>query len=162
MVEWENGEITSKPLSIIAADDPVTCTIYAKDNDLLLTPGWKCFKSIANWQKKLFCMANQAKLCLFCTAPRYKYGYEVLWDYKPKTLYSSPLKRGDHPELDTSELLDPQGVQDYQSIVRSLQWAISLGRLDIATAVMSLLSFRGSLIRDTLTKPRESLDTCQR
>jgi len=27
--QWENGKITSEPLSIIAADDPVTCTIYA-------------------------------------------------------------------------------------------------------------------------------------
>ena len=29
-IEWENGEITDEPLSIIAADDPVTCAIYAK------------------------------------------------------------------------------------------------------------------------------------
>jgi hypothetical protein len=29
MVEWENGGITSEPLSIIAVDDPVTCAIYA-------------------------------------------------------------------------------------------------------------------------------------
>ena len=28
-VEWETGEITSEPLSIIAADDPVTCAAYA-------------------------------------------------------------------------------------------------------------------------------------
>jgi hypothetical protein len=41
MVEWENGEITSKPLTVIAADDPVTCTIYAKDKGLLDKPGWK-------------------------------------------------------------------------------------------------------------------------
>jgi hypothetical protein len=27
MVEWENGEITSEPLSTIVADDPVTCAI---------------------------------------------------------------------------------------------------------------------------------------
>ena len=27
-IEWENGEITDEPLSIIAADDPVLCTIY--------------------------------------------------------------------------------------------------------------------------------------
>jgi len=29
MIEWENGEITSEPLTIIATDDPVTCPIYA-------------------------------------------------------------------------------------------------------------------------------------
>ena len=34
-VEWETGEITFEPLSIIAADDPVTCTEYVKENDLL-------------------------------------------------------------------------------------------------------------------------------
>ena len=30
MVEWETGEITDEPLSLIAADDPVTCVEYAK------------------------------------------------------------------------------------------------------------------------------------
>ena len=34
-IEWENGEITDEPLSIIAADDPVTCAIYARENNLL-------------------------------------------------------------------------------------------------------------------------------
>jgi hypothetical protein len=31
-VEWENGEITFEPLSTIAADDPVTCAIYAREH----------------------------------------------------------------------------------------------------------------------------------
>ena len=39
-VEWETGEVTFEPLSIIAADDPVTCTAYTKDNDLLAVEGW--------------------------------------------------------------------------------------------------------------------------
>ena len=30
-VEWETGEITFELLSIIAADDPVTCEAYAKE-----------------------------------------------------------------------------------------------------------------------------------
>jgi hypothetical protein len=33
MVEWENGETTTEPLSVIAADNPVTCAIYAKDGE---------------------------------------------------------------------------------------------------------------------------------
>ena len=81
MVEWENGEITSEPLAIIAKDDPVTCALYAKDNDLLKLDGWKHFKGIAKRQKKLLRMVNQAKLCSFREAPRYKYGYEVLKNY---------------------------------------------------------------------------------
>jgi hypothetical protein len=30
MIEWENGEMTTDPIAIIAADDPVTCAIYAR------------------------------------------------------------------------------------------------------------------------------------
>jgi len=80
-VEWENGAITHEPLSNIIADDPVTVAIYAKDNDLLDTPGWKRLKRIANRSKKLKRMANQAKLRSYNTAPRYQYGFEVPRDY---------------------------------------------------------------------------------
>jgi hypothetical protein len=52
MIEWENGEITSEPLSIIAKDDPVTCAIYARDNDLLELEGWRRFKGIAKREQK--------------------------------------------------------------------------------------------------------------
>jgi hypothetical protein len=41
LFEWENGGITKEPLKIIAADDPVTCAIYARENGLLDQPGWK-------------------------------------------------------------------------------------------------------------------------
>jgi hypothetical protein len=45
-------------------------------------PGWKRFKSIASRQQYMFCMANQAKLRSFCLAPKYKYRFEILRDYK--------------------------------------------------------------------------------
>ena len=55
-VEWETGEITFEPLSIIAADDPVTCAAYAKENDLLALEGWRRFRSLAkkdpSWQEQ--------------------------------------------------------------------------------------------------------------
>ena len=60
---------------------------------------------------------------------------------KPSAKMYSPLEKGDHPELDDSELLDAEGIQQYQLLIGSLQWAISLGRFDIATAVMSMSSF---------------------
>ena len=81
MIEWENGEVTAEPLSIIAADDPVTCVIYARDNDLLHLDGWKCFKSIANWEKQFTYMVKQAKLWSYHTAPKYMFGFEVPHDY---------------------------------------------------------------------------------
>ena len=82
MIEWENGEITSEPLSIIAADDPVTCAIYAKENNLLELDGWKRFKNIAKRHKKMIRMANQAKLRSYRTAPKYMYGIEIPRDYQ--------------------------------------------------------------------------------
>jgi hypothetical protein len=40
VTEWENGEITSEPLQLIAKDDPVTCAIDEKENGVLDTEGW--------------------------------------------------------------------------------------------------------------------------
>jgi len=80
-IEWENGEVTGELLSTIAADNPVTCAIHARDYNLLDKPGWRRFCHLAKRQKKLFRMVNQAKLKSFRTAPRYKYGYEVPRDY---------------------------------------------------------------------------------
>ena len=77
MIEWENGEITTEPLQAIAKDDPVTFAIYARENELLNTPGWKQFKSIAKRKEVFTRMVNQAKLRSFNTAPRFKNDYEV-------------------------------------------------------------------------------------
>jgi hypothetical protein len=82
LIEWEYGEITKEPLSIIAADDPVTCAIYARENGLLNQPGWKRFKHIAKNQQKFTRMVNQAKLKSFHTAPKYKYGYDIPRTYE--------------------------------------------------------------------------------
>ena len=67
--------------------------------------------------------------------------YERLFGTKPKDVYTSPLEKGDHPEMDTSELLDSAGIQQYQSIVGVMQWGVSIGRLDITIAMMTLSSF---------------------
>jgi hypothetical protein len=71
LIEWENGGITKEPLRIIAAADPVTCAIYARENCLLDQPGWKRFKHIAKNDKKFTRMVNQIKLKSFHTAPKY-------------------------------------------------------------------------------------------
>ena len=81
MIEWENREISKEPLTIIAADDPVACAIYAKNKKLLVTKGWKRFKGIAKRQKKMFRLENQAKLRYFQLAPKYKYEFQGPRDY---------------------------------------------------------------------------------
>ncbi len=84
---------------------------------------------------------------ILCMAPR-KYiermidSYEQMFGCKPPRNVSSPLEKGDHPELDASPELDMDGVKKYQSLIGALQWSISLGRIDITTAVMSMSSFR--------------------
>jgi hypothetical protein len=102
---------------------------------------------------------------ILCMAPKKNIekmmmGYKQMFREKPLNKVHSPLEKGDHPELDTSELLDQTGVQQYQSLIGSLQRAILLGRFDIATAVMSLLSFRALyLAEDIWNEPRESAAT---
>ena len=81
MIEWCNGEITTDPLSIIAADDPVSCAIYARDNKLLNTDGWQCFKHIAKCEKLLEHLVNQAKLQSYKHSTKYKYGFQVPRNY---------------------------------------------------------------------------------
>src|SRR5687767_13570290 len=87
MVEWENGEITSEPLTVIAEDDPVSCAIYARDHNLLDTDGWKRFKGLAKRQKNLFQVVNQAKIRTFYRTPKFKYGFEIPRDYKHGTQF---------------------------------------------------------------------------
>jgi hypothetical protein len=68
--------------------------------------------------------------------------YEALFGCKPKQNVSSPLEKNDHPELDDSELLDEDDIIKYQSLIGVLQWAITLGRFDIGTSVMTMSGFR--------------------
>ena len=82
LVEWEDGSTSAIPLALLAADDPVSCAIYAKEHGLLDQPGWKRFKTIANRHKKYIRMVNQAKLRSYRSAPKYMFGFEVPRDYK--------------------------------------------------------------------------------
>jgi hypothetical protein len=64
---------------------------------------------------------------------------------KPKpNKITSPLVKGDHPEIDDSAFLEEEGIQQYQLLIRQLQWAISLGRFDVAVAIMSMSAFRSA------------------
>ena len=80
-IEWENRETTEEPLSVIAADAPVAYAIYARENNLLNTPGWIRFKKIAQKQKQMFREVNQAKLKSVSSASKFKYKYEVPKNY---------------------------------------------------------------------------------
>ena len=82
MVEWETGEITDEPLSLIAADDPVTCAEYAKKHYLLHLDGWKRLKHIAKNQKQLTRAINQSKIRQVRRSAVYQFGFLIPKDYK--------------------------------------------------------------------------------
>jgi hypothetical protein len=67
--------------------------------------------------------------------------YECIFGHKPKE-YSYTLEKNDHPELDNSESLDEEGIPTYHSMIGPAQWAISLRRFNIQTAIMSISRFR--------------------
>ena len=56
--------------------------------------------------------------------------------------YKSPLEQGDHPELDFTGKCNDEDIQDYQTMIGTLQWLLSLGRFDIFSAVVTLSRFR--------------------
>ncbi len=112
LIEWENGEITAEPLNVIASDDPVTCAIYAKENNLLDVPGWKRFKSIAKRHKKFVRLVNHAKLRSYNTAPRYKYGFEIPRDYAHAMRLDEQNKNTKWKDAVALELLQ---IQEYET-----------------------------------------------
>jgi len=66
--------------------------------------------------------------------------FEQLLGHPPKQVVTSPIEKNDHPELDTSELLSHDDIKKYQSLIGALQWAVSFGRFDIMTSIMTLCS----------------------
>jgi hypothetical protein len=67
--------------------------------------------------------------------------YEEMFGEKPLPRLS-PIDSDDHPELDMTAKLDAKGIQQYQSLVGALQWAVSLCRYDIHCAVMTMGRYR--------------------
>ena len=124
----------------IAAKDPKAIT------DLLAEKYKYKLKGTGPLAFHLGCNFFRDESDTLCFAPK-KYIDKILDAYKhmfgenPKPV-TTPLEKGDHPELDTGDELDEEGIKKYQSLIGSLQWAVTLGRLDIMTSVMSLSSFR--------------------
>ena len=85
--EWETGEITFEPLSIIAAHDPVNCAANAKENDLLALEGWHRFRSLAKKDKVLTRAIKQSKIRQVRRSQTYMFGCLIPRNYmKPCNL----------------------------------------------------------------------------
>ena len=76
---------------------------------------------------------SQPKKCIDKLADTYK---RLFTDDPPKG-YKTPLDNNDHPELDTSEILEGDMAAKYLTMVGQLQWLVTLGRFDLQVATMS-------------------------
>ena len=81
MVEWESGEVTYEPLTLISKDDPITCAVYAKKHDLLDTTGWKHLKRYAKTSKRLIRAVKQSRIRQVRASAPYQHGFQVPRDY---------------------------------------------------------------------------------
>ena len=81
-----------EPLSIIAADDPVTCAAYAKENDLLALEGWCRFRSLAKKDKVLARAIKQSKIRQVRRSQTYMFGYLIPRNYMEAMQYDSENK----------------------------------------------------------------------
>ena len=81
LIELETGEQTWEPPSNIIASDPYTGAVYAKEHDLLNTPGWKLLKRHARTARRLIRTLKKSKYRQARASRKYKQGWEVPRDY---------------------------------------------------------------------------------
>ena len=70
--------------------------------------------------------------------------YKRLFNEDPPKGYKTPLDKNDHPELDTSEILEGDMAAKYLAMVGQLQWLVTLGRFDIHAQVATMSRFRAA------------------
>ena len=76
--------------------------------------------------------------------------YECIFPGEPLKKQSSPILKGDHPELDDSEFMSEEDKAKYMSMIGTAQWLVTLGRFDITITVSTLSSYRVSDCMGTL------------
>ena len=103
-VEWETGEITFEPLSIISADDPVTCAAYAKENDLLALEGWHRFRSLAKKDKVLARAIKHIKIRQVRRSQTYMFGYLIPRNYMEAMQFDSENKNSKFIKLEMESM----------------------------------------------------------
>ena len=81
--------------------------------------------------------------------------YEQHFGVKPDMKHRSPLKKDDHPELDTTSFLDEEGKEIYQPLIECGQWNISIGRFDKQSAMMLMSRYRTTLRKGHLDRVKQ-------
>ena len=70
--------------------------------------------------------------------------YKRLFNEDPPKGYKTDLDKNDHPELDTSDLLEGDMAAKYLAMVGQLQCFVTLGRFDIHAQVATMSRFRAA------------------
>ena len=78
--------------------------------------------------------------------------YKRLFNEDSPKGYKTPLDKNDHPELDTSEILEGDMAAKYLTMVGQLQWLVTLGRFDIHAQVATMSRFRAAPHMDRLKR----------
>ena len=120
LIEWETGEHTWEPLSNIIASDPYTCAIYAKEHDLLNTPGWKLLKRHARTARRLIRTLKKSKYRQAKASRKYKHGWEVPRDYAHALqldIQNGNNKWKDAIDLEIEQIKEYQVFKDYGKAV---------------------------------------------
>ena len=81
IVEWEPGEVTYEPLTLISKEDPINCAVYAKKRDLLDTTGWNHPKRHAKISKRPIRAVKQSRIHQVRASARYQHGFQVPMDF---------------------------------------------------------------------------------
>ena len=80
-IEWETGEVTFEPLSVIAADDPITCAAYAKEKNLYNLDGWKRFRHLIKKEKQQTRAIKQSIIRQVRHSKKYMFGFLIPRNY---------------------------------------------------------------------------------
>ena len=68
-------------MSVIAADDPITCAAYAKEKNLYNLDGWKRFRHLIKKGKQLTRAIKQSKIRQVRHAKKYMFGFLIPRNY---------------------------------------------------------------------------------
>ena len=77
-IEWF---IPFEPLSVIAADNPITCAAYAKDKNLYNLDGWKRFRHLIKREKQLTRAIKQSNIRQVRHAKKCMFGFLIPRNY---------------------------------------------------------------------------------
>ena len=118
---WRNGAIYE--YIAVYVDDLALALVEPMEFTDILSKRYKFkLKGTGPIQYHLRCDFSCDEDGTLCMAPK-KYierivdAYKRMFGQSSFTKYHSSLEKGDHPEIDTSELLDQKGIEQYQSII---------------------------------------------